>query len=53
MQVTGDNAHVDFNAPYNDVAGNQYIYNSNALPEVVDLGGMICLCKFQASLTNV
>lgn len=52
MQVTGDNAHVEFHEAYNDVAGNQYIYNSNILPEVVDLGGEVCLCEIHASLTN-
>ena len=37
-QVTCDdarNASVEFYEPYNDVAKNQYIYNSNFLSEVV------------------
>lgn len=39
MQVTGDSTHVEFNAPYNDVASNQD--NSD-----VDLGRESCISEF-------
>lgn len=52
MQVTGDHAHVEINAPYNDVTGNQYNnYYSGVFPEMVDLGRECCLFEF-ASCAN-